>query len=401
MTVAASSLSRKLLMAFALLGIAASIAAAYVHSNLLRNPDYASFCDINATISCKSAYLSRYGSIGGVPVAVGGVVFFAWVLLMLWGARGRSAIKDTAPAYIFAASTFALGAVLYLAYASFFILKEVCPLCVATYLAVIGVFVVSGSAGSASLASLPRQVLRDLRTLVSTPAPLIATLVFIAAVSWLVTSFPSAAEPPAVVEAPPLSADQRTELARWWDLQPRVAQFPYGNDGAKVLVLEFADFQCPHCRQMYFAYKPVLDKYLTGHAQEVKFIFKTWPLSSGCNPSVPGVHFSATCEASAAFVMARDHGTGDALKDWFFLHQDELNPATVRRAAADIGKIADFDAQYSRALETVRSDASAGTKLAVNSTPSFFVNGKRVPEGGLPPQYFDALIDLELKRTTK
>src|SRR5919198_5767398 len=98
-------LSRRLLIAFAILGLAASAAATYVHYNLIRNPDYASFCDISATVSCKAAYVSRYGSIGGVPVAVGGVVFFAWVLLMLWGSRGKSAIGDSAPAYIFAGST--------------------------------------------------------------------------------------------------------------------------------------------------------------------------------------------------------------------------------------------------------------------------------------------------------
>ena len=34
----------------------------------------------------------------------------------------------------------------------------------------------------------------------------------------------------------------------------------------------------------------------------------------------------------------------------------------------------------------------------MHSTPSFFINGKRVPSGGVPPQYFDALIELELKR---
>jgi len=84
-----SALARKLLVGFALLGLIASSAATYVHYNLIRNPDYASFCDINATISCKAAYLSRYGSVAGVPVAVGGIIFFAWVLLMLWGSRGR------------------------------------------------------------------------------------------------------------------------------------------------------------------------------------------------------------------------------------------------------------------------------------------------------------------------
>jgi uncharacterized membrane protein len=127
-----TSKARSLLVAFSLLGLAASSAATYVHYNLIQNPDYSSFCDINATVTCKAAYLSRYGSIGGVPVAVGGILFFTWVLLMLWGGRGKSSIKDSAPAYVFAGSTLALAVVLYLAYASFFILKEVCPLCVAT-----------------------------------------------------------------------------------------------------------------------------------------------------------------------------------------------------------------------------------------------------------------------------
>src|SRR3954447_17831561 len=100
-----SALARKLLVAFAFLGLAASGAATYVHYNLIRNPDYSSFCDINATVSCKEAYLSRYGSVAGVPVAVGGIVFFAGILLLLWSARGKSAVKESAPAYIFAAST--------------------------------------------------------------------------------------------------------------------------------------------------------------------------------------------------------------------------------------------------------------------------------------------------------
>src|SRR5215212_5039828 len=148
-------LARKLLIVFALLGLGASSAAAYVHYQLIHHPDYSSFCDINATVSCKAAYLSRYGSVGGVPVAVGGLAFFGWVLLMLWGSGGKSRIRDSAPAYIFAGSTLALAVVLYLAYASFFVLKEVCPLCVATYVAVIGVFVISGGASSVPMSSLP------------------------------------------------------------------------------------------------------------------------------------------------------------------------------------------------------------------------------------------------------
>ena len=138
-------------------GSAASSAATYVHYNLIRNPGLFELLRHQRDGLVQAAYLSRYGRSAGVPVAVGGVLFFAWVLLMVWGSRGKSRIEDSAPAYIFAGSTLALAVVLYLAYASFFILKEVCPLCVTTYVAVIGVFVISGGASSVPMSSLPRR----------------------------------------------------------------------------------------------------------------------------------------------------------------------------------------------------------------------------------------------------
>jgi uncharacterized membrane protein/protein-disulfide isomerase len=397
-----SPLARKLLILFAVLGLGASAAATYVHYHLIHNPDYSSFCDINATVSCKAAYLSRYGSIGGVPVAVGGIVFFGWVLLMLWGGTGKSRIRDSALAYVFAGSTLALAVVLYLAYASFFVLKEVCPLCVATYVAVIGVFIISGGASSVPMSSLPKRLLTDMRVLVATPIALVIALLFVAGTAWGVTVFPRETERPAaaVIAAPsaPLQAEQQAELERWWDLQPAAPSFPYANDGAKVLIVEFADFQCPHCRQMYLAYKPILDRFLAQHPKDVKFIFKTWPISNKCNPNVPGANFPYTCDASAAYQMAKKTGSDETLKDWFFVHQDEITPASIRKAASDIAKVTDFDTQYPNVLGQVKTDASIGSTIGVTSTPAFFVNGKRIPGGGMPPQYFEALIELELKR---
>ena len=217
-----TSLARKLLTGFALLGLAASTAATYVHYNLIQNPDYSSFCDINATVTCKAAYLSRYGSIAGVPVAVGGIVFFVWVLLMLWGSTGKSRIRDSAPAYLFAGSTLGLAFVLYLAYASFFILKEVCPLCVATYVAVIGVFIISGGASSVPMSSLPKRILTDMRVLVATPLAVVIALLFVAGTAWGVSAFPrSDAEKPVIPQAPPLTAQQQTEFEQQLGLLPR------------------------------------------------------------------------------------------------------------------------------------------------------------------------------------
>jgi uncharacterized membrane protein len=391
------SLARKLLVAFSLLGLGASSAATYVHYNLIENPDYSSFCDINATVTCKAAYLSRYGSVAGVPVAVGGVLFFTWALLMLWGSRGKSSIKDSAPAYLFAGSTLALAVVLYLAYASFFILKEVCPLCVATYVAVIGVFIISGGASSVPMSSLPSRFLKDMRVLVATPVALVVALLFIAGASWGMTVFPRESDRPAPVQVPQLTDDQKSELAKWWDLQPKSPSFPYDNNGAKVLIVEFADFQCPHCRDAYFALKPVIDKY-TGNPKDVTFMFKTWPLNSHCNASVPVANFVASCDASALYVMAKQKGTGDTLRDWFFVHQNELSPDTVRTEATKVAKVTDFQAGYDKAIQEVKTDAAIGTSLQVHSTPSFFINGRALPAGGIAPQYLDSLIQLELSR---
>ena len=62
------------------------------------------------------------------------------------------------PGYMFAVSTIGLAAVLYLAYASYFVLKVVCLLCVGTYVAVIGLFLLSGSATRYPMTSLPMRV---------------------------------------------------------------------------------------------------------------------------------------------------------------------------------------------------------------------------------------------------
>src|SRR5688572_15100961 len=134
------------MVAFAILGLAASAASTWVHYRILNDPTYASFCDVNATFSCTEAYTSRYGAIGGIPIAVFGMLFFVFILgLVVMRAKSPTA-RESVPGYVFALSTAGLAAVLYLAYASYFILHVVCLLGVGTYVAVIGLFLVSGSA---------------------------------------------------------------------------------------------------------------------------------------------------------------------------------------------------------------------------------------------------------------
>jgi protein-disulfide isomerase len=77
-----------------------------------------------------------------------------------------------------------------------------------------------------------------------------------------------------------------------------------------------------------------------------------------------------------------------------------LTPASVREYAATIGGVHDFDTQYQRAIEQVRSDVGLGKLLGIRVTPTFFINGVRV-DGGLAPQAMDMAIAYELKKAGK
>src|SRR5215475_10034561 len=131
----------------ALAGLTVSAMAANVHYHMLHDPTYTSFCDVSSTISCTQVYASRFSTFQGIPVAIFGALWFVLAtLLVVVAMRAPSAVAESVPGYLFAGSTLALAVILYLAYASFVLIKAVCVLCLLTYAAVIGLFLVAGAA---------------------------------------------------------------------------------------------------------------------------------------------------------------------------------------------------------------------------------------------------------------
>jgi uncharacterized membrane protein len=405
------------LLAFSLLGLFASLGSAWVHYRLLRDPGYASFCDVNTTWSCTAVYESRYGAVRGVPVAVGGVIFFAAAtLLVLAGLRtrpfstttrsgkGGRAVKPasssggevTAP--LFALSIIGFAVVLYLAYTSFFVLHTLCVLCLTTYVAVVGLFILSATATDiTTMRSLPGRALRDLRLLVSRPVPLVTAMLFVAGAASAVAFFPRQPEPAGTsgTAAAAQTTVNSTEFERWYTQQPRLP-IPVADDGAKVVVIKFNDYLCPPCRQTYMEYKPVVAKWQASNPGAVKFITKDYPLDPECNANTPGGQHLAACEAAAAVRMARDRGRADAMEEWLFDNQPSMTPAMVREGVKNVGKVPDFEERYPRVLELVKGDIALGSQLGVHATPTFFINGVRIP--GLRAEFFDAAIRYELKQ---
>jgi uncharacterized membrane protein/protein-disulfide isomerase len=389
----------------ALIGLAASTAASYVHYRLVFDPTYHSFCDVSSTISCTQVYLSRYSTFRGIPVAIfGGLWFLAAALLSIGGLTARPSVRENVPGYLFVLSTLALAVVLYLGYASIFVLKTYCVLCFITYAAVIGLFIVTGAATSFPMTTLPRRATRDLRVFVTSPLAIIVAVLFFAGAASTLAFFPregaggsSAAQGAA---APPPSAAQTSEFERVMATAPRVPM-AIPSDGAKVLIVDFSDFQCPFCRQAFYAYKPIIQKYEAQQPGSVKFVLKDYPLDSECNVNVAGggPHPSA-CEAAVAVRLAQRQNRLEAMEEWLFANQPSLTPPVVRQAARDVGQITDFDAKYAFTLDLVKGDIALGHQLGVRSTPTLFINGVKF-EGVLAPQYFDQAIAYELKHATK
>ena len=400
-------MATKLMTAFALLGLAASTFSTWVHYRILNDPTYASFCDVNATFSCTEAYTSRFGAVGGVPIAVFGTLFFLFVLGLLAMSAKSPAARENVAGYVFALSTIGLAAVLYLAYASYFILNVVCLLCVGTYVAVIGLFIVSGNSTRYPMTNLPSRAAKDMRVLMRTPSALAAMVVFLVVAAGAVALFPEqrvtaaandateGATPAQATQIPTASASQVQQLEQYLAAQPRVPVIAPA-DGADVVIIKFNDYQCPACGQTYRDNKPVQAKWQAQSPGKVKFITKDYPLERECNQFVSQDLHPGACEAAVAVRLAREKGRAEAMEDWLYSNQSALTTQSVKNAALTVGQVKDFDARYAATLELVKADIAQGAQLKIAGTPTFFMNGMRLP--GLRAEFFDAAIAWELRR---
>lgn len=407
--------ARVLMIVFALGGLIASSASAWVHHRLLTEPGYVSVCDINATFSCTQAYLSPYGTLLGVPVAILGAIWFALVLALLLASNGGSAtFRENVAAYVFALSTAGLAVVLYLAYASFFILDALCLLCLASYAAVIGLFVVSGSASTVPMNRLPSRLGRDLRAMLASPVAIAVALVFVAGAGALVAIFPREGQPAAAAATAattpgatagvdehghplPPSGQVPPDFQAQWIAAPR-ENIGVEADGAKVVIVKFNDYQCPACADAHRMYSGLIKALQEKHPGQIKSINMDYPLEPECNPNVGRDLHPGACEAAASVRMARPLGKADEMEAWLYGNQAAMTADNVRAAAQRIAGITDFNARYPEVIREVQRDIAAGGALRIGSTPTYFINGVRIAGQLIPADWFQKAIELELQR---
>ena len=136
---------------------------------------------------------------------------------------------------------------------------------------------------------------------------------------------------------------------------------------ALVTLVEYGDYECPHCRAAY----PTIEKVMDSMRDRLRFAYRHFPLTQ--------THPHAWEAAQAAEAASAD-GRFWEMHANLFRHQEALGTRDLVRYASELGL---DPASFARALSAhsfaprVSEDFVSGVRSGVNGTPTFFINGFR------------------------
>jgi protein-disulfide isomerase/uncharacterized membrane protein len=358
---------------------------------------YTSFCSVSDTVNCDTVVTSSYGTLLGVPVSVWGLAFYA--VLLVVARRAASADEETAGrarADAFALAVFGAFFSLYLLAVSAIVLKTLCLLCLGLYV----VAALSLLAGWRLASPIRRSVelLRERwRALRRRPALATAGAIVVTAIvlvpTWL--GAPTRMTRQEVLKSNPAFYDWYTGLP--------IVEVPTGGGiaqgpkDAPIQLVEFSDFECPHCSRAYATLKDLLPRY----SKEVRFVYHHFPISNKCNPSVHIDGHENACAAAIAAECAAKQGKFSAYATQLFANQESLSADDLKQYAQKVSLDLDqFQAclRSPQVAERVRHDAEMGKEVGLRQTPTFFLNGRRI-EGNLSFEDWMMALAIELDKS--
>jgi protein-disulfide isomerase len=155
-----------------------------------------------------------------------------------------------------------------------------------------------------------------------------------------------------------------------------------GPETAEVTLVEYGDYECPHCGRAY----PIVRQVQRHYGKRLRFIFRNFPLSE-MHP-----HAESAAETTE-FAGAHEQFWG--MHDLLFENQAHLGGALYEQLAQ---KLDLPPAELRKALgdgiykTRVQADFSGGVRSGVNGTPTFFINGHR-HDGPFDFEYLVLAID--------
>jgi protein-disulfide isomerase len=155
-----------------------------------------------------------------------------------------------------------------------------------------------------------------------------------------------------------------------------------GPPGAPVTLVEYGDYECPHCGRAY----PIVEAVRAQMGANLRFAFRHFPVTT--------VHPHAEQAAEAA-EAAGVQGAFWPMHGMLFGNQQRLRTPDLHTYAEALGlDTGRFDAELLAGVHTprVREDFMSGVRSGVNGTPTFFINGLRYDGSWDAPDLLAALI---------
>jgi protein-disulfide isomerase len=173
------------------------------------------------------------------------------------------------------------------------------------------------------------------------------------------------------------------------ELSPPVTERDHtsGPDTAPVTLVEYGDYECPHCGHAH----PIVQSLRRKLGKRLRFVFRNFPLAEA-HP-----HARHAAEAAEA---AAEQGKFWEMHDAIFENQsaleDEQLVATARRLKLDADRVA-LALEQGTYTKRVRDDFRSGVRSGVNGTPTFFINGRRYDGSWADERGFAAALESAAK----
>ena len=159
-----------------------------------------------------------------------------------------------------------------------------------------------------------------------------------------------------------------------------------GPADAIITLVEYGDFECPHCGAAY----PVIKEIQQTFKKQLRFVYRPFPLSN--------VHPHALQAAAAAEAADRQHGFWP-MHDLLFENQDRLdrhNLAAYANALKLDPALFKADMDDPAIAEKIEASFESGVRSGVNGTPSFFINGS-IHDGGHDYSSLERAIRMQIE----
>jgi len=323
----------------------------------------ASLCTASSVLNCDKINTSEHSELGGVPIALYGLGFYAAMAFLGYALRGAKGAS--AGALVLVGGVIAVGYDIFLAWASY---NEgaLCIFCTLTWVlnaTLLGCGYALCKRAGVNVGSLLGKGLGDH----AGPTLVVGMVVFIAGV---LVSRQAAAPVATGAGGIDFAALYEKPMGR---VELDGTEPVKGDPAARFTLVEWADYECPHCALM----APILKAIVTEN-KDAKLLFKHYPIAQACNRFVPFEGHQYACAAAAAAECARLQGRFWELSEAMFKNQTYLAPSDIRFMAEKQGiESASFEAclQSPAATDAVKADVEGGGTAEIEGTPSLFLLG--------------------------